>query len=354
MREILKIVFVIIGTLIGAGFASGQEIYSFFFKYGKSGIFGIILMSILLSIILMKTFKIICENEVDTYKEFLDSLSSKEKQTKNTKINESKNKYFNIQNITNNVINIFILITFYIMIAAFGAYFNQEFEINSLIGSAILAIIIYLTLIKDIKGLIKVNEILIPILIIFILIIGVISISNINIKENIKNMEILEKGNIIISSIIYTSYNTILMIPVLITLRKYIKSTKDIKIISIITAIIILILSIIIYFMLFNLEKNINPEMPIVYIVSKISINFKYIYGCIILASIYTTALSLASSFLQNTTKNKKEYSKIAIITCISSLFFSKFGFSNLVNLLYPIFGYLGIFQIWNIIKKTN
>ena len=35
MKETLKIVFVIIGTLIGAGFASGQEIYVFFYAYGK-------------------------------------------------------------------------------------------------------------------------------------------------------------------------------------------------------------------------------------------------------------------------------------------------------------------------------
>ena len=30
MKDILKTIFVIIGTMIGAGFASGQEIYLFF------------------------------------------------------------------------------------------------------------------------------------------------------------------------------------------------------------------------------------------------------------------------------------------------------------------------------------
>ena len=42
MKEILSIVLVIIGALIGAGFASGQEIYSFFYAYGEKGIIGII------------------------------------------------------------------------------------------------------------------------------------------------------------------------------------------------------------------------------------------------------------------------------------------------------------------------
>ena len=32
MRETITIVLVIIGALIGAGFASGQEIYSFFYS----------------------------------------------------------------------------------------------------------------------------------------------------------------------------------------------------------------------------------------------------------------------------------------------------------------------------------
>ena len=342
MREILKIVFVIIGTLIGAGFASGQEIYSFFFKYGKSGILGIVLMSILLLIILVKILTIICENKIDTYKEFLELLINRKRQ--------SNNKYLNIKNITSNIINIFILITFYIMVAGFGAYFNQEFAINSLIGSVILAIIIYLTLLNDIKGLIRANEILIPTLILLVLIIGVISIKGINIKENIENMVILEKGSIVMSSIIYTSYNTILMIPVIITLRKYIKSNKEIKIISILVAIIILILSTLIYFMLFELDINDKVEMPIVYIVSKTSIYFKYVYGCIILGSIYTTAISLGNSFLKNTTKTSKRFKSILIVICISSVMFSKIGFSNLVNLLYPIFGYIGLFQICNIL----
>ena len=37
------ILFSIIGTLIGAGFASGQEIYLFFYRYGLNGIMGLVL-----------------------------------------------------------------------------------------------------------------------------------------------------------------------------------------------------------------------------------------------------------------------------------------------------------------------
>lgn len=33
----LKVICTLIGTFIGAGFASGKEIYLFFFKYNKIG-----------------------------------------------------------------------------------------------------------------------------------------------------------------------------------------------------------------------------------------------------------------------------------------------------------------------------
>ena len=74
---ILKVVFVIIGTLIGAGFASGQEIYIFFFSYGIKGLIGIIVSSILIGITIYKTFQITKKNNTKNYKEFLDYLIKK-------------------------------------------------------------------------------------------------------------------------------------------------------------------------------------------------------------------------------------------------------------------------------------
>ena len=153
--DILKVVFVIIGTLIGAGFASGQEVNTFFFSFGVKGLIGIILSSTIIGIIIYKTFKIIYKNNINNYKEFLNCL------LKNEKIN----------NITNSIINIFILVSFYVMIAGFGAYLQQELNLNSIIGSSILAILCLILFKTNVNGLVKVNEVLIPILIIIVILI---------------------------------------------------------------------------------------------------------------------------------------------------------------------------------------
>lgn len=332
MKNVLKVVFVIIGTLIGAGFASGQEVYLFFFSYGMKGLIGILISSIISGVVIYSTFNILNKYKINTYKDFLNILIPK-----NTKL----------KIIANFIINIFILITFFIMIAGFGAYFEQEIGINRLVGSLILAIITFIVFMTSIKGVVKVNELIVPILIGFIFIIGIISIKDIHIL-NLENYVIRTNyTNFALSAVLYSSYNSILLIPVLITLNNYVKNKKQIFYISFISAIVTILLSVIIFLLLVRVDVEISKlEMPVVYVVSNMFKILRYIYGVIILGSIFTTAISLGVSFLQNTAKNKKGYTQISIIMCITSVIISKFGFSNLVSLLYPIFGYLGLIQI--------
>ena len=71
----------------------------------------------------------------------------------------------------NSIINIFILVSFYVMIAGFGAYLEQEINLNNFIGSSILAILCIILFKTNINGIVKINEILIPILILVVLVI---------------------------------------------------------------------------------------------------------------------------------------------------------------------------------------
>lgn len=366
MKNIFKVVFVIIGTLIGAGFASGQEMYIFFFSYGINGIFGILISSSLMGFIIYKTFKLINKYNIKNNKDFINitinfptknnylKLNNKKYLNNNfKKLNKKENNYFNLKNIINIVINIFILITFFIMIAGFGAYFEQEFNLNHYIGSIILAILCFIVFLNSVKGLVKINQFLIPILISLIVIIGIINLKDINFL-NLNNLILkTNNSNWLISSILYCSYNSILLVPALITLRDFIKNKKQILIISFLSTLIIILLSVILFLLLIKVDVNIAElEMPIVYVVSKMLNLLKYLYGFVIVASIFTTSISLGISFLQNVSKNKKSYTQISAIMCITSVFVSQFGFANLVNLLYPIFGYLGIAQIFTMISK--
>ena len=249
-----------------------------------------------MGIVIYKTLKIINKNEIKTYKEFLDAIIPNSQM-------QSLKKIINI------IINLFILITFFIMIAGFGAYFEQEFGIDSIIGSIVLAIGTFIILMTSVKGVVKVNEILVPILITFLIIIGTISIKEIHILNLGKYITQTNNSSFILSAILYSSYNSILLIPVLLTLKKYLKNHKQIVSISIITTIIITTIALIIYLLLVKVDVDITKlEMPAVYVVSHINKTIKYIYGFIILGSIFTTTISLGTSFLKNINQNKIIY----------------------------------------------
>ena len=330
-------VFVIIGAFIGAGFASGEEMYLFFYRFGKNGIWGLLISSLLMGIIIYKTCSIVLKKDIKSYQMFLEET------LKNKKLAKIKNIF----------ITIFLLSIFYIMVSGFGAYFSQEFGKSPILGAILLAGSCFIVLLNNIKGVTKVSSIVVPLLIICTIIISIINIRQMNFNNTFNLL--IENSEIslwwLLQSFLYCSYNMVAMIPVLVNLRKYIKNKEQIIGISIISSLIIFILGISIFLLLTNIQIDLNTlEMPAVYAISNYFPQFRVIYGIVILLAIFTTAISDGNSFLQNVVKNKKYYPHIAGIMCISSIIISNFGFSNLVEFVFPLFGYFGIIQIINIL----
>lgn len=316
----------------------GKEIYIFFSKYGLYGIIGILLSGTILGILTSKVLKIIGkEQEVNTYNEFLFYIFN--------------NKNSKLVVILNYIINTFLLITFYIMVSGFTAYFKQEYNIPNYMTGIILAILCYVALNNNIDEVVKISAILVPVIILFIISFGLFDISN-GINQ-VLEMNFIANNFIrgMWNSIIYSSYNSIILIPVLVTLKKYVNK-KNFYSIGVITSFVVIVLSLFIYIIL--LKSNIDIiefDLPIIYIVKQYGSVFKYLYGVVIVISIFTSIISAGYSFLKNSIKNKKRYSKLLKVMCISSIFITNIGFSNLVNTLYPIFGILGIVQIYYILK---
>lgn len=316
----------------------GKEIYIFFSKYGLYGIIGILFSGTILGILTSKVLKIIGkEQEVNTYNEFLFYIFN--------------NKNSKLVVILNYIINTFLLITFYIMVSGFTAYFKQEYNIPNYMTGIILAILCYVALNNNIDEVVKISAILVPVIILFIISFGLFDISN-GINQ-VLEMNFIANNFIrgMWNSIIYSSYNSIILIPVLVTLKKYVNK-KIFYSIGVITSLVVIVLSLFIYIIL--LKSNIDIiefDLPIIYIVKQYGSVFKYLYGVVIVISIFTSIISAGYSFLKNSIKNKKKYSKLLKVMCISSIFITNIGFSNLVNTLYPIFGILGIVQIYYILK---
>lgn len=316
------------------GLPHGKEIYLFFGRYGINGIIGIIISQILIGIIVAKTLKISNKNKIENYGELTNKISG------NEKINE----------IIKIIVNIFLLISFYVMVAGFSAYFSQELGIPNIVGTIVIIILCYIIFMGDIDGIIKVNTILIPILIAFIIL---LITKNIDVYTNV-NQKTCDTNLIksTWSAILYSSYNSITLIPIVISLKKYLKNKTQINLTATIVTIILIIIALAIFGLILKVDLDINKiELPTVYVAGMSGKIYKYLYGGIILVSIFTSAISAGYSILENYISDTKRYKKVAMLLCVSAILVSKISFSTLINILYPAFGMLGIIQIILIFK---
>lgn len=351
MKSILKVVFVVIGTVIGAGFASGQEIWLFFNQYGNWGIIGMLLSCSLSGWIIYQVFRIVQRKNIKSYEDLLGNISS------NPVLNHAISM----------IISLFLLISFYIMVAGMSALFHQEFGIPIWICSTIMSGFCYLILQRDMKGVMIVNGILIPILILFIFYLG---IRNLDFTMEYFSTNNIERSNglqWVWSSILYASYNSITLIPMLVELKPYVQSKKEARKVGIACSILLILLGISLFSLLLRGNENIyRLELPMIAIIKDFGEIYTYLYMGVVVAAIFTTAISAGYGFLKNQvtrkqflkgnieTRKKRYYQKILLGICVSAPLVANIGFSNLVSKLYPMFGLLGLIQVVFLIKNRK
>ena len=330
------IIFVLIGTFVGAGFASGKEIFNFFTIFNLYSFVSIFVFSLLLFFLIFKCINIKKNNNLNSYSDFLLYL-------------EKKYKYFNSKFFLF-IINIFLASSFYIMIIALAALFNYQFNIEKYIVIFISIFICFnIFYNKNIDFIYIINRILMPILILFML---MLCYFNINI-DNIFSVSLTTNNYSILYAIttglIYFSYNSLLLIPIVFDLEiNYNKSNISFKI-SFIYSLIILILIFFINLLLLCFYSSIyNIELPILYICNNSLKIFLYLYFFIVLSAIFTTMISSGYTFVNNF--KEKNYTLKLLIFLLFSFIFCFFSFSDLINFFYPIFGIIGFIQIFLIL----
>lgn len=336
--EIFKVVFIIIGTFVGAGFASGKEIYLFFYRYGIYGLIGMFISSFIIGFIAYKAISICKRNDIYNYDDFLDVVIENN----------------NIKMVIRNVINIFLLVSFCLMISGFCSFMKQEFNINNILSYVFIMFICICMFSKDVNAIMKLNDFLMPIIILSVLFFYV----NMHGESTYINNVVLNQGitnNFLMSCILYSNYNLLSIIPIGVATSGIIKNNKSIKKICITSGTIILLLSASIFYVLnTNSIGVLMLDMPVVAIVGQYGKLYKIYYCFIIGIAIMTTALSVGYGYLQKFKHNGKKYKRSVIVLILCTLLSIRIGFAKLVEILYPIFGCIGLIQSYLIIKSNT
>lgn len=325
-KDILNIAYIYIGTVIGAGFASGREIIDFFGVYGTKGIIGMVISGLLFAFIgayiLIKVYQLKIKNS-----------------------NELLNIIFGekISLFIEAIISIFLFMGFSIMLSGSGAAFHDEFNLPFDFGIYLMASLCFIVFLFKIQGLSFINTLLVPILIIGILFLSVNVLLKGEIELNsVVGVKLTNKGNFITSSMLYVGFNGLLTTVVLSSLLPLLPNKETAIKGGILGGISLGVIGCLILIPLLILyTETHNIEIPMLKVSEYVNLYYRKIYSIILWFAMFTTAIANGFCFLENSLKTKNKNIS-ALVFCISSIPIARFGFSYLVSTIYPIFGYIG------------
>ncbi|MFC4322089.1 YkvI family membrane protein [Litchfieldia salsa] len=329
--SIFKIAATYIGTVVGAGFASGQEVLQFFSAYGLNGLWGVILSTLLFFFFGYTILLIGKALRVDSYVEVVRFTNGKILGT-----------------LIDLIITIFLFGALAAMIAGAGAIFEEQFHLSPLWGTLLMGVISLLTVITGIKGVINAISFVVPVLLFSVIFMAVYSLyGNPVTLEDIKVSETIQgvAPNWFISALNYASYNLVIAIAVLAPMGASTKEKRTLFWGALLGGLGLGIGIIAIYFsILSNIEYVSSVEVPMIFIASRIGIVVQLIFSIVLFAEVYTTAVGNLYGFVSRMNFINQRYRIwIIVVTTIAAFFISQVGFSKMVKYLYPAVGYGGL-----------
>lgn len=328
-KNTIKIACVYAGAILGAGFASGKEITQYFIYYGYKGFYGLILSGFLFGIIGWAVMDITYRNKIKTYDEFNQMILGK--------------KFGAIMEI---VSVCFMFILFSTMLSAGGAIAEQTWGSSPEFAIIILTFVCTITLIFDMKGIIIVNSIVSPILLIGGIVLGLYAFIDKAISVSTNSFTL--KENWIMSAFVYVSYNIITSISVLTSMSSIIIDKKIAKYSGLIGGFTLGIMGICLALgLIVNYDSVAKYQLPMLQIASQYSHNIKLFYILMLILAIYTTAIINGYSAI-NWAVDKLGVNKrvFTIIFVVLGFIAAQLQFSEFVGTIYPIFGFIGIFEV--------
>ncbi|MCY9664435.1 hypothetical protein M5X11_05610 [Paenibacillus alginolyticus] len=336
---ILQIAATYIGTVVGAGFASGQSIMQFFTVYGAYGGMGILIATSLF--IWIGTKMMILSHRIRAFS-----------------YQEQNNYLFG--DMFGKVANIFTFIILFgvtaVMISGTGSIFKEQLGLPYQFGIIISILLSYLVMSKELNGILVANSLVVPMMFFFMFLIAiqVVGIDGIW-KATDWPKQPLNHVKWIISPFTYAALNFAFAQAVLVPLGSEVKDESVLKWGGFWGGIGLGVMLFISHFAIHSrMPEILRFDIPMAEIIRGFGSFFHVLFILVIYGEIFTT---LIGNVFGITRQIQSLYALprnwVVLATLLTCLLISQVGFTSLLTYLYPLFGYMGmILLIFLVVKR--
>lgn len=332
----------LVGTLIGSGFASGQEVMQFFTSYGIPGIAGSLVTTALFAVlgaIFMNygykhaksadfsSFRFFCGKYVGTFLEWFTIL--------------------------------FCFLVGIIMISGAGATFNQYFGLPQFAGSVLMAAIALASALLGMNRIVKVLGSIGPVAIVFLIVIALAALfTN---WDNLSNADaaIAAAGDSvvrgvgdssswwIVGAVMYVAYNILAGVPFISKMGTEAASQKEAILGGLFGGVLLGLCAFCLNLAMLATYSDVSvQEVPALQFATMISPVVGIVFAIVLLIMIYNTIVPMIISVANQFSSEEKDpvkYKGIIVALALVMLVGGQLPFSTLVNVIYPFVGYFGI-----------
>ena len=330
--DVLRVAATFAGTIIGAGFASGQEIAQFFASYGPPGLAGIVVASILFAWLGGGLLELGHRLRATAYPQVIYHLCG-----------------YRLGLILDLVTAVFLFTALAVMLAGAATVLRDYFGMPYLDGLVGAGLLIILTVLCGVRGIAAANMVVTPLLVLSILGISIYSLSYHDFEVSLlSDLEAINPPapNWLLGSLLYVSYNLVISSTVLVPLGNSLPGRKTRLLGGAIGGLTLgLLATCIAVVIMIHSPGILDHEVPILQLATSQSPTSSILYALTLLAAMYTTAIASlygCSAKVQSVMRLSPLVSAGAITAL--ALICGQAGFSNLIRLLFPLFGYATLF----------
>lgn len=328
---LLTVVTVYIGSVIGAGFASGQEIMQFFILHGEAGLYGGLLATLLFSYLGGLTMYLAVKYSTRSYGELVIKITGK--------------KIFLVLFDLLNVVTLFGGLS--VMMSGSGAVFREHLGLKEFYGAAAVCAITITVILGGLKRFLYVNMHLVPVKYLAVGAVAALALL-FQSHDGASSFSLPGGGGVTghwaTAGVLYVSYNMISPFAVLATLGRHIPMKIGVAggaagglLIGV--AVILVSLAGLAFY-----PEVAKYEVPMIMLSGLLGKYARWVFTLVVWVAMLTTAIADAHALTSRLApEGGYRYRFFGVLVCLLAILPASFNFSELVRVLYPLFGYAGL-----------
>ncbi|USP49618.1 YkvI family membrane protein [Alcaligenes faecalis] len=340
IKNILGIAMAFVGVVVGAGFASGQEILQFFSSFGYWGLLGGVVSGLCFTILGMAVGELSQVSVSHSFKEGLYLICGPR-----------------LGVVVDIMITFFMYAIAVVMFAGGGSLMEQQWGVPAQYGSIAVMLITVLIVFLRVDRVMAFIGSVTPFLVLMMIFLCIYSWNTRDLPleelDVIAHTKPQGAGHWLVGSLLYVSYNMVVGAPFLMIAGAQATSRRNALLGGLVGGLLLGFLIVLISAGVFGRIDTIgSAALPMLMLATEQSKLLGSIMSVVIFAMILTTSVGVLYSFSARIfTPNTRKFNIGTAIAGVLGLVGAKIGFINLVGTVYPFFGYLGfVLMAWILI----